>query len=68
MLCLDTEHIKNKSEEQTIENIIKEMKINYNCYNCKSSTYSRIQFNSFPKILIIIFEKNINLNLNMKVN
>ena len=47
----------------TIENILKDSKMDLICNKCKNLISSKVQFSSCPKILIIIFKKKIN-NIN----
>ena len=46
-----------ESKEKTMENLINEFKIDLFCNTCKETIQSKIQFESFPKILIIAVDK-----------
>ena len=57
--------IEPNSNNLTIENILKDSKMLLTCSICKSTFSSKIQFNSCPKLLIIIIKEHIyNINFN----
>ena len=57
--------IEPNSKNLTIDNILKDSKTPLTCSICKSTFSSKIQFNSCPKILIIIIKQQIdNINFN----
>ena len=63
IFSLNIDPLPNKSKEQiTIENILKDLKMNFMCENYKNPFTSKFKFNLCPKILIILFEKQINNN------
>ena len=66
MLCLNIEQFQNK--KFSINNVLKESKMNFTCDICKTSNPAKYKFDKCPKILIIIFENNNNNNINFKFN
>ena len=49
-----------------MEKILKELKINFKCDKCGKTNLSKFKFNSYPEILIIIFENSNNINYKFK--
>ena len=63
ILYLDVDPNHSRFNGLSIENIIKDSKMDLICNKCKESkdlVFSKIQFNSSPKILIVVFKKKIN--------
>jgi hypothetical protein len=61
MIYLDLDNLSKKVQTiYDIENILKNYKMNLTCNFCKKTNISKIAFSSYPKVLIIIIDKEIN--------